>query len=148
MEQALATAKSAHKLQLFNLIAQADTKANVELAKTSKELTEANLETARAAKRDSEAMKTIAIMTMLFLPGTFFAALFSMPTLKWDASPTITKDFWVYWAFTLPMTGLIFLVSAAATGRASVKLHAAPGSLPLNRKADGWRAMFRSRNKG
>lgn len=55
-------------------------------------------------------MKTIAIMTMLFLPGTFFAALFAMPVLKWD-EPNVTQErFWVYWAFTLPATALVFLV--------------------------------------
>lgn len=42
----------------------------------SKGLTEANLAVARAAKNDSGAMKTISVMTMLFLPATFFAALF------------------------------------------------------------------------
>ncbi|ORX98194.1 hypothetical protein BCR34DRAFT_548229 [Clohesyomyces aquaticus] len=63
-----------------------------------------------ATKEDSSAMKTIAVMTMLFLPGTFFAALFAMPLLKWDGSQVIQNRFWVYWAFTLPATALVFLV--------------------------------------
>jgi hypothetical protein len=98
--------------QLFNLITRADTKASVELTKASKELTEANLEIAKAAKNDSGAMKTISVMTMLFLPATFFAALFSMPTLRWD-QPTVTSNrFWIYWVFTIPTTIFVFAVWA------------------------------------
>lgn len=61
-------------------------------------------------------MKTISIMTMLFLPGTYFAALFSMPTLQWgDASSIVRGRFWIYWAFTIPTTCCVFLVWAAST---------------------------------
>lgn len=53
-------------------------------------------------------MKVIALMTMAFLPATFFAALWSIPVLE---EPGLTKDsFWVYWAFTVPTTIVIFFV--------------------------------------
>ena len=55
-------------------------------------------------------MKTIAFMTMLFLPGTFFAALFALPFFKWDEKNVAQKKFWVYWAFTLPVTALVFIL--------------------------------------
>lgn len=48
-------------------------------------------------------MKTIAIMTMAFLPGTFFAAFFSMPTRKNDA-------FWIYWVCAVPATAMVFVL--------------------------------------
>ncbi len=54
-------------------------------------------------------MKTIAVMTMTFLPGTFFAALFAIPSLQWDQAEVIQNKFWVYWAFTLPATVLVFV---------------------------------------
>lgn len=76
------------------MIARADTSAGIALAKSSKD--------------DSFSMKVIAVMTMLFLPATFFAALFAMPTLQWNSTPVIQSSFWIYWAFTLPSTGLIF----------------------------------------
>lgn len=57
-------------------------------------------------------MKTIAIMTMLFLPATFYAALFSVPSLDWEKSEVIQTKFWLYWAFTIPTTALVFLVWA------------------------------------
>ena len=53
-------------------------------------------------------MKPIAIMTMAFLPATFFAALFAVPSLQWTADEVITKNFWIYWAFTVPLTLVIF----------------------------------------
>ncbi|KAI1370130.1 hypothetical protein F4677DRAFT_384350 [Hypoxylon crocopeplum] len=65
-------------------------------------------EIAGATKKDSSDMKVIAIMTMAFLPATFFAALFDIPTLAWDQLNVITHNFWVYWAFTVPTTLLVF----------------------------------------
>ena len=55
-------------------------------------------------------MKTIAVMTMLFLPATFFAALFAVPSLKWDQPSVIQDNFWIYWAFVIPATALILIV--------------------------------------
>ena len=60
-------------------------------------------------------MRTIAIMTMAFLPGTFFATLFSVPSLRWGENTIIGPNFWVYWAFTLPATILVFGIWVAIT---------------------------------
>ncbi|QDS72395.1 hypothetical protein FKW77_008686 [Venturia effusa] len=89
---------------LFNLIARQDVNASIELAKDSRTI-------ALAAKNDSSSMKTIAVMTMLFLPGTFFAALFSTPMLDWNASGSqvIQPRFGYYWAFTIPCTIAVFI---------------------------------------
>ena len=57
-----------------------------------------------------QAIPVIAMMTMAFLPGTFFAALFSVPSLRWDQDVVVTRNFWVYWVFTLPVTAFVFLV--------------------------------------
>ena len=69
-----------------------------------------NMDLARSAKEDASSMKVIAIMTMAFLPSTFFAALFSIPSLQWNSSPVIQDNFWVYWAFSLPCTAVVFLL--------------------------------------
>ena len=45
-------------------------------------------------------MKTIAVLTMVFLPATFLATLFSMPSSGWDEP----DKFAVYWALALPIT--------------------------------------------
>ncbi|KAI9692916.1 MAG: hypothetical protein M1822_004911 [Bathelium mastoideum] len=81
---------------LFNLLARGDAQANIDLAK--------------AAMHDSTSMKTIAIMTMGFLPATFVAALFAVPSLQWDQPTVIGSRFWVYWAITIPTTILVFII--------------------------------------
>jgi hypothetical protein len=48
-------------------------------------------------------MKTIAIMTMAFLPATFFAAFFSMPSRNADAH-------WIYWVCAMPATAMVFVL--------------------------------------
>ena len=62
-------------------------------------------------------MKTVAIMTMVFLPGTFLAALFAVPSLQWTADRVVTSRFWVYWAITIPMTLAVFAIWAVITMR-------------------------------
>ena len=99
---------------LFNLIAQRDANANIELAKDSRTI-------ALASQQDSDAMKTIAIMTMFFLPGTFFAALFATPLLQWNSSKVIQARFWVFWAFTLPVTALVFVLWFGITKRHAIQ---------------------------
>ena len=50
-------------------------------------------------------MKTLAAVTVTFLPGTFVSSLFSMSMFDWQAGGrvVITK-FWIYWAITIPLT--------------------------------------------
>jgi hypothetical protein len=63
-----------------------------------------------ASQKDGSAMKTIAVVTMTFLPATFIAVLFTVPSLKWGEPTVIGPDYWVYWAFTIPATFLVFIV--------------------------------------
>ncbi|KAI1137728.1 hypothetical protein F5Y05DRAFT_60314 [Hypoxylon sp. FL0543] len=86
---------------LFALLTHEDSATHAELADASRKIAE-------AAKRDSSSMRTVAIMTMAFLPATFFAALFSVPSLDWRSDAVVQPNFWVYWAFTLPSTALVF----------------------------------------
>jgi hypothetical protein len=86
----------ANKEQLFALLTHEDAGTSALIAAIS--------------QRDGSAMKTIAIMTMVFLPATFFAALFAIPSLRWDQKDVIQENFWVYWAFTLPSTAAVFLI--------------------------------------
>jgi hypothetical protein len=83
-------------IQIFNLLARGDAQSNLTIAK--------------ATMHDSMSMKTIAVMTMIFLPGTFFAALFAVPSLRWDQPTVIGSRFWVYWTVTIPTTILVFII--------------------------------------
>ncbi|KAH6655426.1 hypothetical protein BKA67DRAFT_657369 [Truncatella angustata] len=67
---------------LFGLLTHEDSLININIANLSTEL-------ARASKEDSSTMKAIAILTMAFLPATFFATLFALPTLE---SETVVLD--------------------------------------------------------
>jgi len=53
-------------------------------------------------------MKVIAVMTMAFLPATSIAAVFAVPSLQWGLTPVMQDNFWIYWAFTLPATAMVF----------------------------------------
>ncbi|KAL8404455.1 hypothetical protein RB594_009345 [Gaeumannomyces avenae] len=74
--------------------------------------TRANMEIAEKTKNDGRQMKSIAVLTMVFLPGTFFATFFSMSFFKWDppegevASPKL----WVYFLVTVVFTTLTLAI--------------------------------------
>ena len=57
-------------------------------------------------------MKTLAVVTITFLPGTLVAAIFSMPMFNWaseNARNIINPHFRIYWAVTVPLTLLTFV---------------------------------------
>lgn len=75
-------------------------KLSLELAKDSRTV-------ATASQRDSSSMKALAAVTILFLPGTSIASLFSMSMFDWRAGEQAVSDrFWIYWAITIPLTVL------------------------------------------
>lgn len=65
-------------------------------------------------------MKTLAAVTVAFLPGTFVASFFAMPLFEWNAvgkSMVVSKRFWVYWAVTVPLTFLTLVIWVLWTRR-------------------------------
>lgn len=57
-------------------------------------------------------MKTLAVVTMLFLPGSFVSSLFAVPFFNWNAidseSVSVNSGFGLYWAVAIPLTVLVF----------------------------------------
>lgn len=56
---------------------------------------------------DSVAMKTLALVTAIFLPATFIATLFSMSMFDWQAdssSAILSPEFWIFWVVSVPLT--------------------------------------------
>jgi hypothetical protein len=50
-------------------------------------------------------------MTMLFLPGTFISAIFSMVFFTFnggDSKVDVSPWIWLYFAVTIPLTALVF----------------------------------------
>ncbi|KAI8268832.1 hypothetical protein K4K58_004155 [Colletotrichum sp. SAR11_239] len=77
----------------FNMVAQFDSGVSVDIG--------------RAAQRDSEAMKTVAFLTLLFLPATFVSAVFSTTFFEFDSGSgewLMSDKFWVYWVVAIPVT--------------------------------------------
>lgn len=58
-------------LQVYNFLAQKDARVGQKLAADSSQI-------AQASKRDSSAMKGLAVLTMTFLPGTFISVTYSL----------------------------------------------------------------------
>ncbi|GAB7363235.1 hypothetical protein MBLNU230_g3517t1 [Neophaeotheca triangularis] len=111
---------------IFNFIAQRDMQTNIELAKSSRKIAEEarrdnllNIEIAKATaqvanetREDSAAMKTIAMLTLVFLPGTAVASFFGMEgVFNWDGDegPLVSSYVWVYFAVTIPLTGFVIV---------------------------------------
>ncbi|ENH62937.1 hypothetical protein FOC1_g10006403 [Fusarium oxysporum f. sp. cubense race 1] len=110
---------------LLSLRADSAIKANTE---AMTRLTEANREDsgkmndiAIATKLDSEAMITIAKLTMFYLPATFVATLFSMGIFNFDFDDGkngrlyISSQWWLYIIFAIPLTLGTFYWFRAAT---------------------------------
>lgn len=95
---------------LYNVIQQRESKLNFQMARDQRKL-------AHASKRDSGAQKTIALLGALFLPGAFLASIFSTSFFNFQNGladdggnpklPIVAKEFWVFWAFTLPITIIV-----------------------------------------
>ncbi|CZR68290.1 uncharacterized protein PAC_18189 [Phialocephala subalpina] len=79
---------------LSSLIAQRDNETQQELA--------------RAANNDSKAVKTISILTILFLPGAYVATLFTTNMFVFRDG----EEIWVYWAIVVPLTFLVLTIWA------------------------------------
>ncbi|KAL4995594.1 hypothetical protein BDV10DRAFT_128087 [Aspergillus recurvatus] len=88
---------------IYNLIAQRDNKDNLKMAQISTRI-------ANTTKNDSYAMRTLALMSVIFLPATFIASFFSMGMFDWQApegSRVVTPRLWIYWAITVPLTLIV-----------------------------------------
>ncbi|KAF2035891.1 hypothetical protein EK21DRAFT_53237 [Setomelanomma holmii] len=91
---------------VYNLVAQRDNKDSLKMAATQTDI-------ANTTKEDSFAMRTIAIMSIFFLPGTFVSSFFSMGMFNWQAAKgvsVLSSRFWIYWAVTVPLTLLVFSI--------------------------------------
>ncbi|KAK0734776.1 hypothetical protein B0T26DRAFT_689624 [Lasiosphaeria miniovina] len=67
---------------------------------------EVNLAFNNMSRQDNNVMKSIALLTMIFLPATFFSALFSTTffTFGDDGGWEVSDKLWIYWATIIPAT--------------------------------------------
>jgi hypothetical protein len=99
----------ADRWQLLSLITQNDSLISLRIAQASQLSAIAN-------QHDSSSMKTLAVVTMLFLPGSFVSGLFSIDVFDWNASAplsvSVRPGFGLYWAVAIPLTVLVFSLYA------------------------------------
>ncbi|WXC63385.1 hypothetical protein SNK03_009207 [Fusarium graminearum] len=69
---------------------------------------ETNVEIALATSQDSRHMRSIALVTMVFLPGTFFASIFSMGFFNFtdSGSVIVSQLLWLYVVLAAGFTAL------------------------------------------
>ncbi|CZT23512.1 uncharacterized protein RCC_09226 [Ramularia collo-cygni] len=111
---------------MFNIVALRDNKLNIQLAESSRKIAEesrldnllnvklakATAQMAEETRQDSAAMKTIAVLTLTFLPGTAVASFFGMDGMfNWNpkvgeriASPFI----YIFFVVTIPLTVIVY----------------------------------------
>ncbi|KIW05663.1 uncharacterized protein PV09_03527 [Verruconis gallopava] len=85
---------------LYSFIAQTDNHHAAQLARLSVQL-------ADMTSRDGASMKILALITTIFLPGTYVATLFSTSMFNWaakDGEGLLSGHFWIYWAVAVPLT--------------------------------------------
>lgn len=93
-------------------------------SKMAQEDNNLNARMAVASTRDSSSMKALAVITAIFLPGEYIGTLFGVSMFDWQEGtagdpavsndapdgwphPVVMPSFWIYWAFTLPLTLII-----------------------------------------
>ncbi|KAI0012555.1 hypothetical protein F4779DRAFT_568133 [Xylariaceae sp. FL0662B] len=90
---------------VWNSIARHDSDLNTRIA-------HANTTIALEAKRESTHMKSIALLTMTYLPLSSVAAVFSMDFFNWgaqDGDSVVSKYIWVFAVFAVGLTAITLL---------------------------------------
>ncbi|KAK4167195.1 hypothetical protein QBC43DRAFT_204488 [Cladorrhinum sp. PSN259] len=77
---------------------------------------------ARDTKRDSSAMKSLSLLTMVFLPATAIATIMAPFTKISDNDQVkVTNQFWVFWAAAGPVTLVVIITWILWIQRAEVQ---------------------------
>ncbi|KAB8339015.1 hypothetical protein FH972_021954 [Carpinus fangiana] len=104
----------------FNLLTQQDTKSMAD---------------------DSQAMRRIAFVTLIFLPATFVSTIFSTSFFNYNPTPepgnkgwNMSNMFWVYWVVTIPLTFMTWVLWRLLQQEWDEPVGSVPGKLSKQRK--------------
>lgn len=105
---------------VLSFMAQRQQELSIEIAQTQSKLAEASrqeqgisIEIARASKtiaeetkKDGTSMKTLAVVTLVYLPCTTVSSVLAMPLFDWDADDQsiVNPRIWVFFVFAIPLT--------------------------------------------
>ncbi|RYP11601.1 hypothetical protein DL766_010026 [Monosporascus sp. MC13-8B] len=85
-------------------------RATREEAKVFRRIADQQQNLSKSMKEDSVAMKTLATLTMFFLPGTSFAAVLAIPFFGENEWMNDSSKVWLWVVLTIPSTAILFLV--------------------------------------
>ncbi|KZV82524.1 hypothetical protein EXIGLDRAFT_657014 [Exidia glandulosa HHB12029] len=78
------------------------------MGRNNQKQAEATEALARESKRDSEVMKTITVVTLVYLPATFVCTLLSMGLFDFNVGESgslqVARQGWIFLAMALPLT--------------------------------------------
>ncbi|KHN95720.1 uncharacterized protein MAM_06332 [Metarhizium album ARSEF 1941] len=101
----------AHRAEANN--ARLQSEVTLAFNKVSQEDSNVSVQIAHYTRNDSAAMRTIAAVTMLFLPATFISAIFSTSFFNSDGGVwKVSGKFWIFWVVAGVVTLLSFVVWA------------------------------------
>lgn len=109
------------------LISQQNERAQLEVAASSQLIAEATLS-------ESHSMRTIAIITMIFLPATAVATFFSMAMFNWNSGNgggLASHWLWIYFVVTIPLTGLVMAAWWRWSGRPQGRVSAVESDVEM-----------------
>ena len=62
---------------------------------------------------ENQSMKTIAVMTLIFMPLSTVAGIFGTQFMELDEGPghhiTVSQDFWLLWLIAVPLTIIVIV---------------------------------------
>jgi hypothetical protein len=93
---------------IYTLIEQRESQSHYALAETTRRLAE-------LTQRDSTDMRTIAAVTLVFLPATFTATFFSTTFFSFQGGASVSSWIWLYWLITAVLTGAVLCCWWVAT---------------------------------
>ncbi|KAF2826166.1 hypothetical protein CC86DRAFT_370248 [Ophiobolus disseminans] len=68
----------------------------------------------RLMQSENQSMKTIAVMTLIFMPLSTVAGIFGTQFMELDEGPgnhiTVSQDFWLLWLIAVPLTILVIVI--------------------------------------
>ncbi|CAG7566090.1 unnamed protein product [Fusarium equiseti] len=121
---------------------QAILNASQQENRVTHELSIASHMLSQSMERDSIAMKTIAIMTLVFLPGATFAAVFAMPFFTETAYLTAPSQAWIWVILTVMCTvfafaGYLYVVNRGDKKAGDPEIDLGQSSSSSAKSADG-----------
>ena len=88
-------------------LSRQDQQTGIDIADASKVIAAETKKVAEETKKDGYSMKTLAVVTILFLPATSVSSVLSMPLFQWNeknGKAIVNSKVWVYFIFAVPLT--------------------------------------------